>query len=153
MTYIKSWTVNYLRFRSHSSSPRKILETSSSPSRGDNVEKKVISVHGSLLQDTVIKHSDVTGYVPAAVPKSNEGGPIKEKAIGRLTRFWYHPSGATSLPPLFPSSIICWSNNQQTQCHPHQLIFRCCLQREHPWPNYERNVTKSNVKKGLNCWE
>ena len=33
--------VNYLHFRSHSSSPRKILETSSSPSRGDNVEKKV----------------------------------------------------------------------------------------------------------------
>merc|ERR1712037_69682 len=29
--------------RSHSSSPRKILETSSSPSRGDNVEKKGMS--------------------------------------------------------------------------------------------------------------
>ena len=42
--------VNVVCFRSHSSSPRKILENSSSPSRGDNVEKKVISIHESLTK-------------------------------------------------------------------------------------------------------
>ena len=52
--------VNVVCFRSHSSSPRKILENSSSPSRGDNVEKKVISIHESLTKQEEIYETDET---------------------------------------------------------------------------------------------
>ena len=56
--------VNVVCFRSHSSSPRKILENSSSPSRGDNVEKKVISIHESLTKQEETDETEELKDVP-----------------------------------------------------------------------------------------